>query len=541
MAKRFLTIFFIVIGISMFLVTGYFLVLLLAPGFEAFGLKYIHKGARKYDSGKVLILDEMRGLGYDSFSGSIILETEELPVYVIFTDGGGYSVQYHEDYSGFTKTDIDYPSINFERDNLGNAVLKVKGFNKWIWKNSNTERYLNLYIPMAAVSMSNAKTTDLKITGNSTTINFSRNYEGEDLRIPTFDEVNIETNGEITYDTTIKAETFTYTTNNSIVIDKDHKKAVDATNYVLDSKSGRITVEPAVVGNITATTKNYPIKIASCKNFTATTTHGDISCVAKDEKIQISGVANINSKTGSVTLGRVLGAGENNITTTSGNVTIEKIMDGSITTKRGSIRITSVNNVTISTDIGKVFVEEALSAINATTKRGKVVLGGNNLKVNNPTVFSRLGDVELKAASSNVSIETIYGDVLFTNTDSANVSIISGGTVKATGLTGNVNVKSNGNTELTFTKINKEATVEVGDKAKTVVIYAVENGKNDTRYMLIGKMVTRYEDNDNGTGTFSKVESSENITNKLNGTEPLLKVTASSADVSIYMKAAFEG
>jgi len=50
-------------------------------------------------------------------------------------------------------------------------------------------------------------------------------------------------------------------------------------------------------------------------------------------------------------------------------------------------------------------------------------------------------------------------------------------------------------------------------------------------------MVTRYEDNANGSGTFSKLEYGENLTNKLSGAEPLLKVTGKNADISIYFKA----
>lgn len=539
MAKRFVTIFFIVLGISMFLVTGYFLVLLLAPGFEAFGLKYIHKGARKYDSGKVLILDEMTDLGYTSFSGSIILNVEETPVYVEFTEGYGYYVRYHEDYSGFTRTDIDFPSINFERDNLGNAVISVQGFEKWLWKNDNTERYIKLYIPLVAVSGSNANTTDLKIVSESSDITFSNGFEHEDLRVPTFDEVEFETNGEIIYNTLVRARTLKHTTNNSIIVDKDFKKSLNATNYILNSKNGRINIEVPVVGDVTTTTKIYDIKLISCRNLNVTTEDGDIKCFDKDSKIQVSGTVNINSKTGSVELGKVLGTAQNNITTTSGNVTIEKINNGNVTTKRGSVRITSVNDLKIDTNMGKVYVEESLSKVNISTKRGNVVLGGNNMTVNNPTVFTRLGKVTIDSASQKVNVETIYSDVKFTNKDSADVTIISGGELAATGLTGKVNLKSNGDTNVEFTKITHESVLEVGADAKTVVIKAVENAKGDTRYILQGKMVTRFEDNDNGTGTFSKVESSTNITNKLNGTEPLLKVTASSADVSLYMKAEF--
>lgn len=66
MAKRFVSIFFIVIAITLFLVVGFVMLLFLAPGFSAFGLRYIAYGTRLYDSGKIIITDEI-----GSFNGHI--------------------------------------------------------------------------------------------------------------------------------------------------------------------------------------------------------------------------------------------------------------------------------------------------------------------------------------------------------------------------------------------------------------------------------------------------------------------------------------
>ena len=106
MAKRMMVTSLIVLGIAAFLIAGFFLVLFLAPGFQAFGLMYISKGARAYASGEVRILTEMEKLGYDSFSGSITLEVDECPVYVEFSQKYDYIVEYYENYSGLTKTNM---------------------------------------------------------------------------------------------------------------------------------------------------------------------------------------------------------------------------------------------------------------------------------------------------------------------------------------------------------------------------------------------------------------------------------------------------
>ena len=188
--------------------------------------------------------------------------------------------------------------------------------------------------------------------------------------------------------------------------------------------------------------------------------------------------------------------------------------------------------------MGKVTVEEVLTKVDIDTVRGNIELGGEGMTINNADVFSRLGNVNMNSASQAVRVETIRGNVSFVNTDSENITLISGGKVNAKGLTGAVYVSANKNSEIEFTTITKDSKIELGDGCKTCVVWALENSKDDTRYILKGSNVTRYTDNDNGTGTFSKMESSkEGLTNRLNGTEPEITVTGKNADISVYLKA----
>lgn len=538
MTKRLVTMFFIVIGIILFVLTGFFLVLFMAPGFKAFGLTYITYDARKYDSKEVLILDKVNELGYNSFSGSITLETEEVPVNVIFTNQNSYKIHYYENFSGLTKTNIDFPSMTFERDNLGGVKIKITGFEKTLFENSNTKRYVKLYIPLNQVNSAiDGYKTDLTIKSERSDIVFERQITEGDERLASFNNLTIETNGNVKFASVVKSNTYKFTTNNSIIVDSAYKNAAESKNYELESKSGRITLENAIAGNLTATTKNYDIKLVSCLNLNVKTNYGDVVCFKDDAKINVLGMVNIETKSGNVVLGKVSGGAENKITTSSGKVTIDKINNGIIVTKRGSVKIKSLNNMKIETNMGKVFVEEALTKVDVTTKRGKVELGGEGMTINNAKVFSRLGKVFIYSATGTVNVQTISSDVSFTNKDSQNVSIVAGGKLTAKGLIGHVDISAEKNAEIEFDQITENATIAVGDKCKTLVVKAIKNSKNDTRYVLSGKMVTRYEDNDNGTGTFSKIEASENLTNKLDGTGPYLKVTGKNADVSIYFKA----
>ena len=264
--------------------------------------------------------------------------------------------------------------------------------------------------------------------------------------------------------------------------------AEDSKADILESVKGQVSVQKPVVGNLDITVYNTGIKLISCSNLKARTDFGDIKCFKTDSKIQVAGIVDIETKAGSVNLGDVLGVGENKISTGSGSVVIDKILNGKITTKSGNVSITSVNNVEIVTNMGKVVVEEALSALKVTTKRSKIVLGGNGMIMNNVTAFSRIGDVTLLSASGKVNIQTISSDVSITNADSADLTVDCGGELVATGLKGLVNIKVAEDCSLKFTEVSNNVTIAAGDDCKKVKIEALSNSVTN-QLLLLGIIV----------------------------------------------------
>lgn len=533
MTKRFITIFFIVLGVMMFLITSFFLVLFLAPGFSAFGLKYITIGARAYNSGLVNIYDEI-----GPFSGSIIVECSETPVFVEFTESANYYVQYVEDYSGITKTDIVKPKMKIERDAKGNAVVKISEFEKFLFQNANTEKYLKVYIPLVGVSSASTSfRKDLVITSNKSDISFSKEDE-TDTRLPQLNMLSISTIGDIVFNTHVKTTTYKLKTENTIFVDKENKKTPDATNYTLDSKKGKIVVQKAVDGDLNLKTTNSSVYLISCRNLTAKTGFGNVKSYIEGKKINTTGMVDIETTAGKVTLGEVNGGAESKISTTSGAVKIGSVKKISVTTKSGDVTIKSVQEAKINTNLGTISVEECLSKINIDAKRGNVILGGEGITMNNATVFAKLGKIKMLSASERVDIETVRGNIEFINGDSQDITITSGGKLKATNLTGTVKISSSKDAELTFTKITDVADIKVGDSCNKLVIWATQNKKSDTRYLLSGKRVTRWEDNANDTGTYSKMETTRNdlLPNRLTGVEPLIKAEGKNVEIDIYMK-----
>lgn len=528
MAKRFAISCFIVLGVCIFLISGMTLVMFLAPGFSVFGIKYIATSTHVVDK-KYTLVEEI-----GSFSGSLIVETHEIPVYVEFTEEWDYRVEYHDNYNGMTTSSFDDPSITVSRNADGSAKISVNEYRRFLYESSSSNRYLKILIPLASVSGSSSDyRNNLTLYAGSSNIYFSKTMDS-DLRVPAFNLIRIETAGKVNFNTHVETTTYRLLTDSSIKLGADSSKGIDATNYILHSKRGKITINREVAGDVTATTDAGDIKLISCKNLTATTGYGTVQS-AGDEKVVVNGLANISTKAGNVYLGKVLGAGENIISTRSGEVKIDKIVDGSITTTRGAVEIKSVGNVKIETNMGRVEIEEVLEAIDIDSKRGNVYLGGSGMLVNNPTVYSALGRVYVYSASESVDLRTSSGNIEFTNSNSEDIFIVCGGKLKAENLRGKVEITAHKDVTLDFEDINNNVTIILEDTVTSAKIEALNNAYDEIRYLIKGKNVIRY--GDNGAGSFTMREKSDTLSNSSSvSSGPLLKVTGKYAKISLYMQ-----
>jgi len=544
MAKRFTIIFFIVLAVIIFMFAGFFLVLLLAPGFSAFGLRYIAKDARAFDSGEVSITQRVSQIGSGEdvlpYLTGIKIETDEVPVYVTFTQDWDYIVQYYDNYNGFTTTDIPYPSLSITMES-GVIHVKTSEFKKFVTELGSSKRYLTLKVPLRQVGDIRKGQISLEVDAGNANVKFDRESlnGAADERVPDFLNFNIKTNGSVSYKTHIVAQTYTYETTRKITIPENKSNSIDATNYILTSNNSSIVFESAVAGDITAKTGYGDIKLVSCGGtLNATTTSGNIFSSKSDAPISVTGLVIIKTKSGNVTLGNVSGQnGNSQITTGSGNVKIAKINGVDVNTTRGSVEIKSLGSANIKTNLGKVVVEEAMSNINVETKRGNVYLGGEQMTINNAKVFSRLGRITMYSASGDTNLETISGNINFTNANSSNITINCGGKLNARRLTGKVNISSSKNVELEFASITDEVNIELKNTCYNVNILCSTNSRNDVRYSLTGKYIEIWEGN--GTGGYSKTFEGENSANgSSNASAPLIKVNGEFANIIMYFQSA---
>lgn len=531
MSKRFATIFFITVATIIILCVAFFLVLFLAPGISIFGLKYIGKDLHAYNSGKVNLNS---ALG-ESYTG-IVVNTYEVPIYVEFTEDWSFQVEYYDNYNGLTTTKMDTqtgnPTVTLNGD-AQNMIITTKEYHKTIYETSTSTRYLKLYVPIAVIK-DNYK-FNLTINSTKSDVTFTKTEAGDISNI-TFNTVKIKTTGKIVYGVQVNAVNFDLEASSSITINEKKDNTVNATNYKLKSTSGKIAIKAPIDGDLNLETKNGSISLISCKNLYATTTYGNIKC-AGEGLINLTGIVEINTKSGNVTLGNVTGGGTNKITTSSGSVKINKINDGEITTKRGSVTILSVDNFKIETNVGKVNIQEAISSLNVKTRRGRITLGGENMTMNNITAESTLGRIIVKSASGVVNISTASSNIDFTNLASEDITISCGGKLTAKALKGNISVKAAKNSDISFTKISGASSFEFGAECKQVNITALENTRNDTGYNISCAGISIYEYKNNA---YITVDGNASDRKTYEGNALLsnyLHVKAEQAKVNLYVKA----
>ncbi len=533
MSKRFATIFFITVATIMILAVVFFMVLFLAPGVTVFGIRYIGQDLHKYESGKIELNKEYGG----DFS-ALTLNTHEVPVNVYFTESMSYYVEYYCNFNGITNSKISDPSMKIERKGT-EIIITTSEYHKVIYETSSSERYINLYIPLVSVSGAGVDyTTALEINSNKSPITFTKD-DRTDERTPTFNTISLTTNGKVNYNTPIMTNNFRLSTSSSIKVNENWSNFIYSTNYSLKSTSGKIELNCPVSGNLDLETKNGSISLVSCKNLYAKSSHGSIKS-AGENPVKISGIVDIETKSGSVTLGDINGIGENKIKTSSGKVVLGKIKDGTIITQRGSVTIKSVSNATIDTNVGNVIVEESLGSIVAKTKRGNITLGGENLTMNNATVFSRLGKVNLKSADGTTSVETISSNVNIKNRTSENFTIKCGGRLNAEGLTGKVNIFAEKDSTVSFSRISDVSVLDFGASAKEVSVYALGNTKDDIGYRVYGSSVIIKEYRNNAYITYDGTNGSGRDKYEYNvNWSTYLKLTSkdNKAKVNLFFKA----
>ena len=126
MSKRLTVISFIVIGVMIFAIASFCLVLFLAPGLSVFGVKYIRHDLHLLATGKVAVSKTDAFYGISDYKLDFVIETSEVPVNIIYSQDIECYFEYFDNFEGFTRSKIDEPTISISKDNKGRCVIKVQ-------------------------------------------------------------------------------------------------------------------------------------------------------------------------------------------------------------------------------------------------------------------------------------------------------------------------------------------------------------------------------------------------------------------------------
>lgn len=532
MAKRLANVFFIALGVMLACVAVFALVLFLAPGLSIFGIKYIAKGTHIVNK-SVYISEEVAG-----FSGSIRIETDDVPVEVVFSQKFAYQIEYYDNYCGLTSSKFDDPNFECTKESDGTAVIKIKSFKKFIYENNNSTRYIKVLIPSTIVGATRQWQTDLSIVSKNSNVTFVD--EVDDNYDPKFKNLEIETSGEISTLTSVFAQNYSLKTINAIKIGENAVSNINATNYILNSTGGKIVVDRDVSGDITATTKDARIQLLSCQNLVVNSGFGDIYSARADVGVVVQGSANISTTAGLVRIDSILGMSQKSvIKTTSGNVQIAKVYDLDLTTTRGFVRIASARNANVATSSGSIVVEAATESVSAKSKRGKITLGGEQAVLKNPKAESTYGDIYVCSASGTASILTSKSNVTFINKDAGSIKIVSGKDLTASKLGGVVDIEVGGNAAIDFENFTAKTNIAGVGANSQITINLLNNDNTTFSYNLEGNDVSLFEYNVDDPENHYQIGKSTSLTSSPEQVGlPLLKAKTTGVLVVYYKKAA---
>lgn len=450
--KRFLITISIILASALLFFVGLFVILVLAPGSRIFGIEYV--------SAQVGVADISQEWA-EYIDGDIYLNTKDVPVTINFEPYGRTKVEFVQHYSGYTTGGFRVPDAQIIKDANG-ITVNTNEIQRFLF-GTNHEYGLVITLPL---SWGTSGRHSIYVVGENskTTINANADATLE------FVELSLKGKGEIALNCNFDIRTFSFYTPKKLNLESNHY----AQNVSVETTSADVNLNYALSGNIEASMGAGDLGFVSCNNANITTSSGKVFGL-NDGGI-VYGNVNIKSLGGDIELLSLNGVSdENQISSTSGDITIGTLTRGYVKSERGDILISSLITATIENDRGKTNVGAVSGSVNVSSQSGKVCVGSFVDGVaRNVTVSTTSGDCVLKNTVGAVKVTSSSGEVELFNTTSTNVEISSGNKIFATGLLGGAKISSNANITLHFSRIVSENVITGNQKCRNINI-SVEN------------------------------------------------------------------
>lgn len=403
----------IIIATAAFLFMGLVVTMMLAPGLEIFGVKYVSAKVGKYKFSNTVSYT----------SSNIILNTGDVPIEIAFGQSGYLGLEFVQNFQGFTKS-ADTANVKItngsgdEYHSGDNTVIfDITEYKKFVWANSMQDFYLKLKLPATYIS-----TGTIKINSSRSDITF-KGIEKQ------FSSLDLQTKGKVDIQNKITLSgDFKISSNSALKLGDNI--TVDG-NVVANMGNEDLTIVNPVGKDITFNSGSGSLNFNTCRNLSATTGSGNINQPTANS---ISGNLTFNSTSGGVEIDNVSGS-QNTVNTRSGFIKLGKVLNGTLeisTLRAPSFVLREVHNANINIE-GK-----STPVINTVTGNLTVNAQGLTAGVTCAEVFGN-ATVTIKDGEARFN-GTVGGNLTVTKNSGNLIAGVVNGTVKVTANNGQVNI-----------------------------------------------------------------------------------------------------
>lgn len=443
-----------IIGCGFLFVCGSALIMFLAPGTEIFGIRYVASGTSKCEVTEPL-----------GEYGDIYIDTKNVPISLDFNSGYASSVEFCQNFIGFTKSKDRVANLSITTEN-GNLYITANEIEEFLYS-QKTDTFYRFKLSLPAVYFNGSRS--LHITSKNSSVTINGNATMKDFTLDTAGAFLVPETSNLAVN-----DKFTVKTSKLLDIGSN----ISFYSCDLTSTGNSINIAKAVSGDIKATTKGGDLKFVSCRNLEFSSKSGAVRAYGEGTN-SVRGTVKISTG-GSVTLGDVnttissVSSEEDLptiISTKSGAISVNKLYKGKISSTRGRISVGIADSLEINSETGNVSVKNISSKIVVNGKNGRVVLGEGGV-VMNPVVKTTTGAIEVYNASGVVNLYSKSNDVSFTNDSSKNITLYSGKKLVAKKLKGTVEAYSRNDGKYSFAEISGNVTITSGTRTDNIIIDA---------------------------------------------------------------------
>ncbi len=385
--KKFFLYLSIVLGVIVFCFVGIVVVLMLAPGTEIFGVKFISAVVGEYETTiRQSFVDE-----------DIYIYADDVPINITFSASGTVGIEYVQHYQGFTRAK-DTPEItmlnsegNTFNANSDSAVfIHVNQYKKFVWANESKDFYFTINLPS---DYQNNRTIYVE-TNNSVVTLSGANKAVNNLTVKTNKSINIHNNLTIGSASFYTQQALTLGENvnikNSLTAEIPNE-SLTVVNPIINGST---------YGNIKFITAGGNLSFNACQNLYMESGSG---CINQPTGKTIYGNLIFKTSSGNIEVSTLAGS-EHYISSTAGHITLGTVSGTlNIETNRATVTLAAVNSLNVSTTTGSVNIGSA---------------GGNVVASS-----SRSGDISCGAVAGNASFKTYTGDITISGAVVGNLTL----------------------------------------------------------------------------------------------------------------------